>query len=210
MARAFLLGGLRDRGRLDVTSNEKLKRGRVQVDAPPRPASFHDFLTSPNYQMLRARLIRIFARRGCPTPEDLADETIYRVALKLDKLVPSYEGDPARYFFAVARNVYLEYSREPKWTELDPDQSSPSEFSEWLSDEKLYDCLESCLSRLDDDEKSIITEYYRYDKIANINHRRVLAETYGIGLNALRIRVYRIRARLGRCVGACVEEPDAE
>ena len=38
------------------------------------------------YEVIRARLIKVFAYRGCHTPEELADETINRVAKKIDEV----------------------------------------------------------------------------------------------------------------------------
>jgi hypothetical protein len=59
------------------------------------------------YESIRCSLIRFFSARGFSNPEELADETIDRVARKIDELVPSYSGDPATYFFAVARLVCM-------------------------------------------------------------------------------------------------------
>ena len=182
-----------------------LSRQSQVGETQPRRPDFRNSLSSPNYERLRARLIRIFACRGCHSPEDLADETIARVALKLDELARDYEGDPARYFVAVARNVYLEYTREPKWTELERDPNVPSSRSDRNLENTSAECLEVCLSKLDREDRSVVTEYYRYEKSAQIEHRKMLAEAYGMGLNAFRIRVHRIRGRLARCVAKCME-----
>ncbi len=40
------------------------------------------------YEAIRTRLIKVFVCRGCPEAEDLADETINRVASKLIKQHP--------------------------------------------------------------------------------------------------------------------------
>src|SRR5437588_10716542 len=58
------------------------------------------------YQQIRSNLTRLFEWRGCPFPEDHADETINRVARRLE------EGEEVRevtkYFFGVARLVVLQ------------------------------------------------------------------------------------------------------
>src|SRR5512139_2426939 len=55
------------------------------------------------YEGIRLRLIKIFTCRGCSCPEDLADETINRVIVKLPRILQSYRGDPGCYFGGVAR-----------------------------------------------------------------------------------------------------------
>src|SRR5438105_3823358 len=70
------------------------------------------------YEMIRGGLIDIFHYRGCTGPEDLADVTINRVAKKVHKIRNSYAGDPARYFYGVAKKVYLEYLKQKQPLEL--------------------------------------------------------------------------------------------
>jgi hypothetical protein len=64
------------------------------------------------YEFIRKKLIRYFLAKGCDKSEELVDQTINRVAQKIDKIVASYSGDPALYFFGVARNIYKEYFRQ--------------------------------------------------------------------------------------------------
>ena len=172
--------------------------------------SFHRLLSSPQYEALRGRLIRIFARRGCQFPQDLADETISRVAEKVHEIAATFEGDPARYFFGVARNVYLEYTRRPKTVPLYENRSLRDEVvdGDRVRNEEASACLERCLDELDGDERRLISEYYQYDKTAKIDHRKKLAESLGLGSSALRIRAYRIRQRLYRCVTSCYKNDD--
>ena len=166
--------------------------------------AFRDLLSSPSYERLRGGLIRVFARRGCSAPEDLADETIARVMQKLPKVAMDYEGDPERYFFGVARNVYLEQMRRPR---LEPIEDLPEGVmvsgSARATDEAIYGCLEACVEALPQEDRELVREYYRYEKIAQIEARRALAARLGVGLNALRLRVHRIRQQLARCVEKC-------
>src|ERR1044072_4845613 len=62
------------------------------------------------YEEIRRRLIKVFARRGCPEgdSESLADETINRVTLNACEVAPGFKGDPAIYFLAVGKNVLHE------------------------------------------------------------------------------------------------------
>src|ERR1051325_2008130 len=64
------------------------------------------------YEVIRGRLITMFRARRCVFAEDLADATFERVARKLTQFTIEYTGDPARYFYGVAKKIYLEYQHE--------------------------------------------------------------------------------------------------
>jgi hypothetical protein len=49
----------------------------------------------------------------------------------------------------------------------------------------------------------LLIRYYRNDKRVKIDGRQLLAEELGIGLNALRIQVFRLRNAMRRCVEKC-------
>jgi len=171
-----------------------------------RNPAFDALLNPPEFGKLRGRLVRIFARRGCSIPEDLADETISRVLVKLPEIADSYEGDPLRFFHAVARNVYREYSRRPRTFPLeDWDQLPETSWEEVSSKEEAHECLESCLSKLNEGDRRLIREYYRYDKLAKLDRRKTLAAELGIAMNTLRIKAFRIRQRLSVCVLDCAK-----
>jgi len=155
------------------------------------------------YESIRRRLIMIFTCRGCHEAEELADETINRVTFKLHELDGNYVGDPALYFYGVARNVHLEHLRKPKPV---PPPDSPSDTE---AIELEYDCLERCVEQLPASQRDLVLEYYREEKQAKIDHRRKLAERMGIAIGALRIRAHRIRSALQWCVEACMEQTAA-
>src|SRR5215217_6613207 len=74
------------------------------------------------YETIRLRLIKIFTSRGCPEAEELADETINRVASKLSEIINKWDGgDPARYFFKVAQYVLAERWKESRQKNLNHD-----------------------------------------------------------------------------------------
>ena len=92
------------------------------------------------YEDIRRRLIRIFIHRGCITAEDLADETINRVARKVREVRDNYNpgDDPALYFYGVARNVYREYlKRRPEPSPPPPPPPAPDETDDITPQ---YDC----------------------------------------------------------------------
>jgi DNA-directed RNA polymerase specialized sigma24 family protein len=153
------------------------------------------------YESIRRRLIVIFASRGCREAEDLADETINRVTLKLAVIVGDYVGDPALYFYGVAQKVYQEYVRKSRRTVSSPPLREADE-----DVERVYECLENCMARLPAESHELIVEYYRGDRRVKIEHRKALAKKQGIALNALRIRAHRIRQTLQQCVEDCLAQ----
>ena len=150
------------------------------------------------YEEIRQRLIRIFTSRGCSEAEDLADETMNRVARKLPEIGETYCGEPARYFYAVANNVHLEFLRRKTFTEFPIVADDSSEV------EARFRCLEKCLNTLNAENRELVIQYYQDDKQAKIDHRKLIAKRLGIARNALRIRACRIRASLLKCVEECL------
>ena len=64
-----------------------------------------------NYLEMRRRLSEYFERRQCECPDDLADETLNRVARRLEEVGEEADGPPARYCYVVAKFVFLESIR---------------------------------------------------------------------------------------------------
>lgn len=159
------------------------------------------------YEAIRTRLIKIFTCRGCAEAEDLADETINRVISKLSEIADTYQGDPALFFYGVAKRVQQEYERTKFKTAaplLAAAESTPDEL------EREHECLEKCMQAIPPSQRELLLQYYQEDKRAKINNRRQLAEKLGIAANALRIRACRIRAGIQQCVEACLsQQPSA-
>ena len=151
------------------------------------------------YEQIRGGLIKYFSGRGHSAAEDLADETINRVASRLSEIKTRVYGEQSRYFYGVARKVQLEYLRR-KQPPAPPESISDSERVE-----AEHRCLEECIARLSDENRELVLGYYQADGREKIEQRRMLAEKLGIAPNALRIRAYRIRAELQKCVERCVE-----
>lgn len=152
------------------------------------------------YEEIRRQLMKIFTCRGCTCPEDLADETINRVAKKVGEIAATYIGDRSLYFYGVARNVHLEYVRKRPVPEPpavpDPVDESNREF----------ECLEQCMEGLSPANQELILQYYQDEKQTKIDHRREMARRMGIGPNALRIQIHRIKMSLQQCVMECVKQ----
>lgn len=153
------------------------------------------------YEEIRRRLITIFTCRGCREAEEMADETINRVTRRVPDIADTYTGDQALYFYGVAHRVHLEYVRK---TSVPPPLPPPIEKSE--DEEARYACLEKCMMHLTPENRELLLNYYQEEKQAKIDSRRKFAESLNIPLNALRIRVFRMRETLRACVLECLKE----
>jgi RNA polymerase sigma factor (sigma-70 family) len=162
------------------------------------------------YVQLRHRLVRFFDWRGVPTAEDCADTTLDRVARRLAAGVQIEADDPALYAYGVARNVLREHwavrSRDPHPLDHQPAPTyDPMRHAEEAAAaERRAVCLESCLSGLDPASRSLIVGYYQHRSRAKIDNRRELAQGAGLSVEALRVRLHRIRAQLLACMKRCL------
>ena len=59
------------------------------------------------YEKIREGLIRFFRFRGCDDPSTLADETINRVALKVNTFDSAKDVKTITYFYGFASNVFF-------------------------------------------------------------------------------------------------------
>lgn len=201
------------------TTASSLTRTRRQTDLTPETfGHLLDWLdqdrerAGQRYEQIRLRLIKIFTCRGCMAAEELADETINRVAGKTRQIAESYTGDPASYFLGVAENIYLEYRRRTlaHETALSADIEERKEPRRENAELK-YRCLEQCMERLSEQNCELILSYYGSadNPRHKIDSRKALSQRLGIGANALWIRAHRIREGLKKCVDACLERTQA-
>ena len=151
------------------------------------------------YEKIRWRLIAILASRGCRDAEELADDTIDRVARRVNDIEATYVGDKSLYFLGVMNNVHHEYLKRPRLSEIAP----PPDDS--VAKEQTYLCLDKCIEKLTPHAREIIEQYYAADKRAKINLRKRIASALGISHSNLRLRALRIRAKLQTCIEQCLE-----
>lgn len=159
------------------------------------------------YEAIRDGLVAIFSARGCADAEILADETINRVTRRAAELRADYVGDPARYFYGVAKNIYLEQKRLVQGLSLDllPEEPPAPSGDET---ERLHRCLDRCMGQLPARQRDWILMYYAGEKRAKIESRRRLAEQLGITAEALRAKTYVIRRSLERCMRECLSREE--
>ena len=157
------------------------------------------------YLELRRRLVRYFDRKNCVAPDDLADETLNRVARRLREEGGLLDAAPAQYCYIVARYVFLEYLRDSERRAVSlealPEIGAPaSSVRLQREDASQLHWLERCLENLSSADRDLIFEYYRGEERVKIDNRQSLAARLGLTMNALSIRAWRIRQRLENCV----------
>jgi RNA polymerase sigma factor (sigma-70 family) len=157
------------------------------------------------YEEIRHSLINIFTWRGVSEAEELADETINRVARKVPELSESYVGEPALYFYGVSKKVLLEYQRRKPPVSLDDQYLAATPPEEEDTSEREQACLERCLQKLSPNSRELILGYYRVVQQTKLeDYRKNMARQQGVSLNNLRVRVHRIRAALQQCIRSCL------
>ena len=157
------------------------------------------------------KLVCFFASRRCPNPEDLATETVLRVASKCSEVDVSSYADRVGYFYGVARNVVHEVhrsgQRESKAHESFAQElmtAGPPDPDAWEEAEAVQACLRRCLAKLPEPARKLILHYYMKEGSEKIASHRALAAEVGKSVNALRIEAHRIRKTLQQCVFACL------
>ena len=192
-------------------------------DWSPTAGTFHQFLHwldegtdsgGEKYLEMRRRLVGYFDRKNCVAPDELADETLNRVARRLEEQGAITDTPPARYCYITAKFVFLENLRSGQRSEISFSELPPGavesvlgapapETSALVTKERQFACLEDCVAKLAPADRDLILEYYHGEQPAKIKRRRGLAQSLNVTLNALSIRACRIRNKLELCVRNC-------
>jgi DNA-directed RNA polymerase specialized sigma24 family protein len=188
------------------------------------PSAFEDLLgaldadrsrAAEKYEHIRHRLTKLFEWRGCLNADELTDRTFDRVARRLSEGATVTTADAYPFFHGVALNVLREHWRsptraagailadDPRLVALDASSAAESA-AERVEHERLLDRLASCLDALPPESRRLVAAYHLRDN-GRIAARKAIAADLGVPLNALRIRVFRLRQALERCVAG--EEP---
>ena len=156
------------------------------------------------YEYIRLKLLKYFQWCGSDAPDIDADETINRVTRRI------YEGQDVYnltgYIYGVAKLVHTESLKRRSHLRV-LDEGSLLELSSIAVEAQVVnyqECLERCLRRLSDEDREVITEYYRYRKTEKVDCRKRLAARLGISLNTLRVKMHRQRLNLEACVEKCL------
>ena len=204
------------------TSPSRKKDWVLTAEAFQRLLAFFDSdseAAGRKYERVRAKLTKFFQWRGIACPEHYADKAIDRGARRLLEGVDFRVADPYLYFHGIAVRLINEYWREPERggepldtflsgpdpsLSADPEAAREREFERGRQDLRL-DCLDQCMAGLPATSLDLITAYHSVGEALSKNARKDLARALGIPLNALRIRAFRIRTALEKCVTDCVD-----
>ena len=153
---------------------------------------------SRQYEALRRKLTDFFDWRGSASPDTMADETIDRVARKLE------EGEAIEnvgaYTHGVARRVlqesYRRVSRERTGLKVLEESPRPADDA---PDDRLPD-LHQCLERLPAEHRTLILAYYDGAGRAHLTERKSLAGQFGLTYAGLKTRAHRVRLLLEECM----------
>jgi DNA-directed RNA polymerase specialized sigma24 family protein len=157
------------------------------------------------YEVVRLKLVKYFELRMSANPEEVADETIDRVARRLAGGERIESPEVMRYVYGVARNVLLESWKNEQRQKKIGYAPAESEESDQEDAGLQLDCFQECLGRIPEDSRSLLLRYYQHTGRAKIDDRLTLARQLAIPTNALRIRIHRIKAELQRCMETCVK-----
>ena len=159
------------------------------------------------YEALRARLLDYFDWKGVLRPDTACDETLDRVARRLE------EGEDIQrieaYVHGVARFVLLERLRH-QTREQQGSVSVPLELIAQTdgNEEIRIECLTRCLHELAPADRDLIVGYYEGAGEVHLGGRKRLATRLGITYATLKTRAHRLRNRLDACLRGCLEESD--
>lgn len=167
------------------------------------------------YLEVRRRLVTYFDRKGCQNADDLADETLNRVQRRLEEEGSIRSESPAKFCYAVAKFVFLEHLRSGRSREVSEEFADraavPS--GDLLNEEDLerereiaLRCLEACIKEMDQERREMVIGYYQGEQRKKIENRKRLAAKFGLSMNALSLRTFRLRERLEVCVRRCTEK----
>lgn len=115
------------------------------------------------YLEMRRRLVSYFDRRNRPAADELADETLNRVARTLEQSGVIATRPPARYCYVVARFVLLEDLRRVRRHVCLDEMRASAELWANLAElnenarlrEERLDCLDRCLDQLKPEQRAL-------------------------------------------------------
>jgi len=163
------------------------------------------------YEELRRKLVKFFEWSFCFPAEDLADQTLDRIArILLDR--PVFDLEP--FLWGVAKKIRQESHRHTEKivaiTDLPNHGSSlkdkadvEAEVQASREGEMQSLCLRACLHRINEQNRHVFLKYHGIYADTK-EQREKLASELGLTIGALRVRINRIRNQLEKCVQQCL------
>jgi RNA polymerase sigma factor (sigma-70 family) len=194
---------------MPLTSEQRWSLSQAALDRLLQRLGSDPEAAAREYEFLRRRLTTFFSLRQADSPESLADETIDRVARRIE------EGEAIEhvraYVHGVAHRVAMERGRQQA-REREALETHAREFSATESmdagAEARAACLDRCLSRLPREARLLLHGYYHPGQLSARESRQRLAQELGISLGALKVRAHRIRVQLHACLMECLESEE--
>jgi DNA-directed RNA polymerase specialized sigma24 family protein len=191
-----------ERGGAGSTARWSLTRqalGRLLERLDPDPEA-----AGRAYEALRMRLLDYFDWKGAHRPEVAADETLDRLARRLE------EGEAVErveaYAHGVARLVLLEHLRlQLREQRASAAMAHQPAGAPPADEEARIACLTRCLERLPPEDRALIVAYYEGAGRSHLEGRKDLATRLGIGYATLKTRAHRLRLRLETCLRECLD-----
>lgn len=175
------------------------------------------------YLEFHQRITALFMNWQSCAPEDLADETLSRLAHQLADGKEIKRASRSPYVHGIAKNIRREHWRrcedckrqrvrreDGRNDEGDSDLVGSQSVIGSLGDsedtdekERMLKCLDECLDKMSEEERLILMEYYSEDKTRKIVTRDRIAGRLGVTSGALRQRIWKLRTPLRDCVVKC-------
>jgi len=148
------------------------------------------------YESLRQRLVYFFELRWPSSAEDLADEAFNRLAKRLSEGEVIHQIPP--YLMGIARLLAREKGKEGQPNQIPALEMIASH--EPRKPDAIQRHFQACFDELAFRDRKLVEVYYGGEGAERKRNREALAAELGVSLNALRNRVFRLRATLERCV----------
>ena len=180
----------------------------------------HLFDNDPN-RLLRCRekLVRRFILEFHEDGEDLADETLKRVLLVLEREEIRITTSIEAFISGFATNIIHEVRRRSSQREIplddlpsakEPRLTSPEELLLACTEEEdLRTCFKQCLNELPPSDRAMLISYYDLEpdeKPKEVRER--MARSLGLTSSQLRKRAFNLRKELEVCIKNCLVRPN--
>ncbi len=162
------------------------------------------------YENIRRKLIKFFQWNDCFAEEDLADETLDRVAQKLGSVEVR---DVGAFLWGVAKNVVREAGRRPPTCDLDdlPPAMEPHTGDAELpiidktENERRLQCLHQCIQKLSASDRELFLDYEYYT--GKGENTQALMERFQLTVSALQSKAHRLKRKVEKCSLKCFGSP---
>ena len=165
------------------------------------------------YRGLHSRLTKFFEWNQCPSPEELAEVVLDRVARKHEN---EEIRDVSEFVIGVARNVLREaYKKSRRVSHIEDTPGGEESLAEGrdredeivsgLDHQNRLEALRECLDGLKPADRALALDYYSAEEEKHKVHRQKLAAAIGLTMVALRVRANRVRENLENCVNSGLE-----